>query len=362
MKNCWSAYAERLVLSSLQSNILAGFFIALSPMGVIANGLVIWALLKTKAIHDRHCRMNWILLCISVSDVTVGLVTIPLTAVLFTRYQFIRSCDLEKATLFISQVNLHFSAYSLLFMGLEQHFKLDPKLGSRSRERARKLTTNRGLIFIVTTSFFLSLCHGIISATSFDNRTIPNTVNGLLNFGVYLSYVFIYISTYLKIRKSSMQTNSVLQLQHNPSKALKVSSHVQKFARFVSLLMLTSFLCCMPFLVTELVFLGVKYVQQKPASQTLRFISFLTFLPLLFYSTLNAVIMLCLRSNLRKFVLEQFYFRSRNDNQADHHDEVPGDVTTTFLHTSSPAPSQVSTPVSTPIPERAAAAKTLVGK
>ena len=275
----------------------------MSPLGVIANGLVIWALVKSKAIHDRRCRINWIVLSISISDITVGLVTIPLIAVLFTKYQFVRWCDLEKATVFTGQVSLHFSAYNLFFMGLEQYLKLDPKLGARNRERARKLTTNRGLIFIVTVSFFLSLFHGIISSTSFDNRTIPNTFSALLNIGLYISFVFFYVHTYLKIQKSSRETSLVLELDHGPNKA-GVPQHVQKLTKFVSLLLLTSFLCYIPFLVIEFVFLGVRYVQRKPISQTLRFINFLTFVSTFFYSTLNAVITLCVKSNLRTFVLQ----------------------------------------------------------
>ena len=119
MKYCHSSYAERLLLSSSQSNVLAGLLTPLSPFGVTANALVIWALIKTNAIHDKCCRMNWILLAMSISDLIIGIITIPLIIVLFTKYRSIRWCDLEKATLFIGQMNLHFSGYNLFFMGLE---------------------------------------------------------------------------------------------------------------------------------------------------------------------------------------------------------------------------------------------------
>ena len=311
MRDCPNPYAERLVLSSLQSDILAGFFMALAPFGVAANVLVIWALVKTRAIYNKRCRINWILLSISMSDLTVGMVTLPLIAILFTKYPFIRWCDFEKAIQFIGQVNLHFSAYNLLFLGLEQWLHLDPKIGSRNSQRAKKLTTNRGLLFIIVTSFFLSVCHGIISTTSFENRTVPDTVNGILNFGLYLFSVFFFVGMYLRIRKASKETNSVLQAE-NELKNSKVPPYIQKLAKFVSLLLLASSVCYLPFLVIELAFVGIKFIQHKPISPTLRFINFVTWLPVLFYSTLNAVIIIHVRSNIRKFVLGKVCFKSQS--------------------------------------------------
>ena len=360
IKVCWSAFAERLVLSSLQSNLLAGLFIALSPLCVITNVLVIWALIKSKAILDRRCQMNWILLGISVSDLMVGVVTIPLVVILFTRYQFIRWCDLEKAALFIFQVNLHFSAYSLFFIGLEYYLHLDPKIGSRNRERARKLTSNRGLVLMVTTSFFLSLCHAVISSTDYKNRTIPNTVSGILNFGLYMSCVF-FVSTYLKIRKSSMQTSSVLGSERNLPNKAKMPQHVQIFAKFICLLMFVSCICFMPFCVIEFVFVGIKYIQRKPISQTLRFINFLTWVPLLLYSALNAVIVVSVKSNLRKVVLEKFNFKfqSGNNHSAYCISSAQRDrKNPPQSHISSSASSPVSTPVSSAVLNCAIAAKT----
>ena len=309
MKYCHTPYAERLLLSSSQSDILAGFFILLSPLGIIANALVIWALIKTKAIYDKRCRMNWILLFISISDITIGVVTIPLIAVLFTKYKFIRFCELEKATLFIGQVNLHFSGYNLFFMGLEQYLHLDPMLGSRNRELARRLTTNRGLIFIVAMSIFLSVCHGVLSATSFQKRTIPDAINGILNIGLFVACFFFYVIMFLRMRKVSMETQAILKpgdRLHKPT----VPRYVHKFAKFVSLLLLGSSLCYTPFLVIELVFAGIKYVQHKRIGQTLRFINFLLWLPMLSYSIVNAVIILSVKSNLRKFVLEKLHLKS----------------------------------------------------
>ena len=215
---------------------------------------------------------------------------------------------------------------------------MDPKIGSRNRELARRLTTNRGLIFIVAISIFLSVCHGVLSATSFQKRTIPDAINGILNIGLFVTCFFFYVITFLRIRKSSIATIAVLHQEdrlHKPA----MPRYVCKFAKFVSLLLLGSSLCYTPFLVIELVFAGIKYIQHKRITQTLRFINFLLWLPVLSYSIVNAMIILSVKANLRKFVLGKLHLKSQESmdtvtstlgmGESPHNVNFPQRVTTT---------------------------------
>ena len=300
--NCWTSYAERIILGPLQSNILVGFFIALSSLAIISNTLLIWALVRTEALfQNKRCRMNWILFTISISDLITGTVTIPLILVLFTQYQFDRFCELEKATVFTGIMMNHFTAYNIFFLGLEQYLRLDPRMGAKKIQVADWLNTNQGLLFMVFTSFILSVIHAILSSSNFESRTIPDSINGILNFGLYIACVAFYIIMYVKVRNSSAKTNSVLH-REGTSKKIIIPVYLRKLTRLVYILLFASCVCYLPFLLIELAFAYRKFIQHKPITQVLRFANFLTWLPVLFFASLNAVLTLYFRRNLRLLI------------------------------------------------------------
>ena len=323
---CWTAYGERVILSPSQSNLLAGFFVALSPIAIISNALLIWSLFRSKALfQSKRCRMNWIILCVSISDIIIGIVTMPLISVLFTEYQFIRFCSLEKVTVFVGVLMNHFTVYNLFFIGLEQYLRLDPRIRSKNIQVANWLSSNKGLSFIVLTSLILSVIHAILSTLDLESRLIPDAINGVLNFALYVICFVFYLAMYLKVRKSSIRTHTALNLNVT-SKTVGIPKYLPKLTRLVYLLLLSSCVCYLPFLLIELAFAYRKFIQRKPITQTLRFINFLTWLPVLFYATLNAMITIYFKVNLRRYVMEKVF-----SFKAERHEQTAADESRTAM-------------------------------
>ena len=303
-QHCHTAFAERSVLSKAQTLTIAGLLCLLSPMTCIVNVLLCYALVKTKQMKQKSQRFIFIL---GISDLCVGTISIPLLVVTFSYFHIQPECWYERFSLFISHFNTRMTAYVVFMIGIDRYFNITTDLRSQNTfgKYIGSDIGHRVLLAIVTTTCAIQAAVAIID---FENRSLPNSISSAFDAIIYFTYLFLYIRLFYKIRKFSRNNSLHLTAAGDSSAAIR-PKYVRNLIKTVIYLLLTVGFCYLPYVVVKFITTYVKYRLNKTVSQTLRFVHYLSFLPIVFNSFLNTVIILNRNSVLKKYLLAKIFNR-----------------------------------------------------
>eukprot|EP00794_Sanderia_malayensis_P017055 gene17055-18773_t len=280
---CYTTIAWRIILSEGQRATVASCLAILIPSTILLNiGLCI-ALYKTGQLKSAP-KLLFLWLCIS--DSFVGLMTLPMSVVIFTTYGNRRSCGFEYTYMFMGQLNGHFSLYLVLAVALQRYLQVRPKF------RSHTIGTRKSSQFLIMVCFILAVCHGFVSSNFFGwtKTRIPNTllmiIRALLTISIYVCYFRLYYS----IKRFHRNENKTLTTQTKQTQR----SHVPKFFRTVFLVMISLALCYLPVVAVDLWTGYYTLIKKTPSAAPvwLRFTYYLTFFPAFLNSTLSAAIYL----------------------------------------------------------------------
>ena len=115
--NCFSRIIDYSKFTSKQLTYLALTNMAIMLVNVIANGLVIYVLIKTRQISNVTCKLVFLL---SMTDLLISGVAQPL----YTLELYFSSCSVNTASVFASVFLAHLSGYTIAIIGIDRYIRI----------------------------------------------------------------------------------------------------------------------------------------------------------------------------------------------------------------------------------------------
>ena len=307
LTSCKTAFLARVLLSETQALIITCLLSLSAPFITAINLLLCISLIKTKQAKRKSQRF---ILILGISDICVGAISAPVMAVTFSVFHKTRICWYEKLSLFLGHFNARLSAYVVFLIGLDRYFNIITDF--RSESTLRKLTQSEmghraffGIVLVATAA------QGSLTVVEFENRSLPNSISSAIDAIIYLTYLFIYIRLYYKVRKFSKNNSLHLDPEGNNSRGYR-PTYVRNLIKTVLYLLLSVGLCYLPYVIMKFTVTYIEYRLHKPVGQNLRFAHYLSFQPIIFNSFLNTVIILNRNSVLKKYVVSTISFWKKN--------------------------------------------------
>ena len=189
---CYNALVGRLNLSKNHTISIAISFALEIPVIVACNGVLITALYKTKQIKSAA---NCVVMLLCISDLFIGLLSVPLLVILFAAFSHTRNCWLEMSTIFVGQFNSHFSGYMTMIMAIQRYLNANPSFLLRRRSSIMEMMTSEaGCKMLTCIAFIVSIAHGVVTTYLFNSTrsNIPNVVMVAINFIAVTTVYIIY--------------------------------------------------------------------------------------------------------------------------------------------------------------------------
>ena len=189
---CYNALVGRLNLSKNQATSIAISFALEIPVIVACNGVLIIALYKTK---QTKSAANYAVMLLSISDLFIGLLSVPLLVILFAAFSHTRNCWLEMTAIFVGQFNSHFSGYMTMIMAIQRYLNANPSFLLRRRSSIMEMMTSEaGCKMMTFIAFIVSIAHGVVTTYLFNSTksNIPNVVMVAINFIAIATVYIIY--------------------------------------------------------------------------------------------------------------------------------------------------------------------------
>lgn len=150
---CWNPYRQLTHFSPSLMTAIYVLLIAIMLLTVLTNFIVLYALVTTKQLHNASIRLVFYL---SIADVCIGLIGMPLEIKVCFNSQIKRNCRLELYTRFSLIFLGYTSAYIIGLIGYDRYFRI--KYLTRYNEKVK--TGNKqsaGLILIVVIALLEAL-------------------------------------------------------------------------------------------------------------------------------------------------------------------------------------------------------------
>ena len=281
---CYSVLVWRVYLTKHQHLIMSICLgLTIIPI-VLLNFALSFALYKTGEYRNKS---KFFVFLLSMSDMLVGLVTVPAHVVFHTVLSSQRCCWFERLYLFVGQSNGHFSFYSLMVIALERYLHITAALryGVESRGVAGKLTrltlTNKGHCSLLFLMVVCSIFHGLVPTYFFGTvrSNLPNIAMVFVRYVIFVAIYILYIRVYFAIRRH-VRKNQPLNKKHS------------EVFRTVITILIAYTVCYMPCVVTDCWVTYYSYVLNSSSPIALRFANYLSFTLVYLNGAINAAILL----------------------------------------------------------------------
>ncbi len=299
-KYCYNAFVGRMILTRAQNVSLAAIMALMIPFLIICNAAVIVGFYKTKQLSSV---CNWSVVALSVSDGLIGIISMPLYCVLLITFGHERVCWYELLTMMVVQMNSHFSAYTIVVIALQRYLKARPRFAETWL--TEKLVSKGGTVFTCSIALFLSILHGMVSTNFFNTITTstPKIIMMIINICLVVSVYVCYIRLYRSIKVHVANTRSLSVSAHrHGSTATTIQPYYTELAKTMCFILATFAVTSIPYLITDFITGWYTFVLKVDAPQTMRFLYYLSFWPLVLNAVLNAVILLYRNKKAVKYI------------------------------------------------------------
>ena len=297
---CPNAFSDRAMITSQQALALNITYISLTPLTVIANGMVIYRIIKSRLYQTVS---NFFILAMSIADFLTGAVTTPCVYILYSRYAYVRSCTFELATQFVSTTLVYFSITMVMLVAIDRliHQKFPTRCSIILTARSARCLTLTAVVATVILSTLLTM-------SSLSNRIrITSLVLSLIAFFiifvVFISYFWTYTHISKYVRNSIVWNGDAAFPGRRPARH-RVPKYLRQFGTTVLLIILGICFCYFPFILLIFVAFFTKkdcLVNCTVDKQLLRLSLYVSYALIFSNSGLNAVIILLRNRNIARY-------------------------------------------------------------
>eukprot|EP00112_Aurelia_sp_Birch-Aquarium-sp1_P001220 Seg1124.2 transcript_id=Seg1124.2/GoldUCD/mRNA.D3Y31 product="hypothetical protein" protein_id=Seg1124.2/GoldUCD/D3Y31 len=299
-KHCYNALAWRIILTKAQS-FTAGVCIALVIIPtILTNGSLLIGLMKTKQ-RKLSCiiyiKMTAIFGCLS------GTTGFLMYVLLFTIFHDRRACTFERASLFMAQVNSHVLGYLILVLAIDRYFNVRPNLRQRTGVIKWILSAN-GSYALVTLAIILSLLHGLVTVEFFGTAksNIGKLIMTIFNVVIAVSVYIAYLRLYFELRTHERSVKNLRSAQSSSAKVKRGSKYLHEFVKTIAVILVAGMLCYLPFITMDIWTGWYTLVRKVAAPRDVRFVYYLSVIPVFINSSINAVLLLYRNEKALKYV------------------------------------------------------------
>ena len=307
-KHCYNALAWRIILTKKQS-FTVGICIALIIIPtILTNGSLLIGLMRTKQ-HKLSCiiyiKMTAIFGCMSAATGFLMYVF------LFTVFHDIRNCIFERASLFIAQVNSHVLGYLILVLAIDRYFSVRPNLRQKTGYLKWILST-KGSYALVTLAIILSLLHGLVTVEFFGTAksNIGKLIMAIVNVVIAVSVYIAYLRLYFELRAHERSVKNLRLAQSSSVQVKSGSKYLHEFAKTIAVILVAGMLCFLPFITMDIWTGWYTLVRKIAAPRDLRFVYYLSLIPVFINSSINASLLLYRNDQALKYVKKSFTLNS----------------------------------------------------
>ena len=201
---CINVFEQRMLLHKEDADVMASLNLALMPINLFANMIVMMTLNRTKTLVIR---INKLFFLLAMSYFLSALLVQPFVSILLVDYHGEPSCLLEMITHYSYFLFSNVSSFIVIGLGIDQ-------LVQHTNPFCYKyaLTRNKALGIMVVTSLtilFLSLVY--IVATCYGHHTLVSTSLSLV---IVISSTILILGV-MRVRAKGTQCNKHIYLQRN---------------------------------------------------------------------------------------------------------------------------------------------------
>ena len=267
----------------------------ISPIIIAFNIILITAMVKTKETSSFTARY---VMCLSVSDIGMGLVAMPLICSMLFVKDLRTNCVYQKIVQCIAYCFGYTSFFMLLAIGVDRYLLI------KKLNRYKTLMNSFRWKLIVTTIIVMSITLAIItvSAYSFPLHTTFILTNIFCIGGIYLLYVKLLFridqqaTTMMGISEQSfVRSKSSTRKSRRRRKEISV-------ARTIRLLLGAIFVLYMPYNITSSVWTYYRFQQNTDPGNALNVSVFWTYVLMFINGIINVLIYGHGNSKIRRFV------------------------------------------------------------
>ena len=183
---CETSYSGKSNLSDGQITFLVTFDVVTMVLNLLANIAVVLALIATKQLRNISLKL---ILCLSISDCFLAVITQPLFAIMLRAFAERSYCDFETVVQFFAILFTHTSGYTIALIGYDRYARM--KYLNRYSE---KVTENRMKGALVV-AWILSLLQALVyvSGTQLgffsQGKKFTVCIDALIALSVFLFYI-----------------------------------------------------------------------------------------------------------------------------------------------------------------------------
>ena len=306
---CPNALVSRLVISKEQSYIVGITIAVIILPSLVINGVLFFVLTKAKK-NNIACKMY--IITSAVSGSLNSVTGFPMYIIIFTSYHHTRHCLFEKISIFTMQVNTHVLAYAILVLAIDRYFSVSPSFGW-SKSAAKWMQSKNGSVIMCSSIVFMSILHGFVSVNFFAEskgvigNVIMILINGIIACGVYVAYLKLYheINVHRNSFKRAFNQETVQECKSRRIK--KTPKYLREFIKTVAILLIAGILCYLPYIVMDCWTGWYTFVLKTEAPQAVRFAYYMSVVPVILYSLVNAALLLYRNDKVKQFVQEKLH-------------------------------------------------------
>ena len=222
---------------------------------------------------------------------------------LFTVFHDRRNCIFERASLFIAQVNSHVLGYLILVLAIDRYFNVRPNL-TQQRGIIKWILSTKGSYALVTLAIILSLLHGLVTVEFFGTAksNIGKLIMAIFNVVIAVSVYIAYLRLYFELRAHERSVKNLRSGQSSSVKVKSGSKYLHEFVKTIAVILVAGMLCFLPFITMDIWTGWYTLVRKIAAPRDLRFVYYLSVVPVFINSSINAVLLLYRNDKALKYV------------------------------------------------------------
>ena len=191
---------------------------AIMLVNVIANGLVIYVLIKTRQISNVTCKLVFLL---SMTDLLISGVAQPL----YTLELYFSSCSVNIASVFASVFLAHLSGYTIAIIGIDRYIRI------KYYSKFKTIWTTRVVLVLFYVECILALFQALI-------MTIDSSLNKEQVIApVYISMDSIVLATIILLQLQTIRTSNALYNESTISTLDRIDKKITKLSMRIMLLL-----------------------------------------------------------------------------------------------------------------------------
>ena len=326
---CFNLYSSRLFAEPVETLVIGCVFLAVTPVGLIANLTLVLSLIKTnQALKKNACFLFMIL---GISDSLNALISMPLLVVLFLVHPEDTACDLEQTAYFFVSFFINISGCLVFITTVDRYIKMDPNLKDTGfRKKLRLFLKRPRLYYVVAFALFMSFALSMALVLAINLAEDTYILSIIQVVGVSLGYLIIfagcgfYSHALFKLKRYANKSRAYLRQSSTNSLDRE---YFHKVATTVLLILLALVISSLPFYIVAGMMSIIGSKGENFVSGKLPVLLAVSYLLIFFNGIFNSLIFIYRNDKCKQWISDQWNCllracrcklirqRSRNESQ-----------------------------------------------